>query len=693
MGATARPVSAGEISGRRKTVRTQFLRPPQQIWLRKAGALALFEVAFFFAYRYGMSFSQGAPAPFWFPDSVLLVALLIVPARSWWLYILAAAPIRFLALPADAPPFWFLVLTFVNDSLKAMLAAGLLRRFLPNPVRFDRLRNFEIYVAVAVLGVPMLSAAGGAAAWHALGRPFWPAWQAWFLGDVMANLLLTPAILYWLFGYRDRRRSPQSARLVEGLLLTAGLIALGLVAFSGRLTRPYDFLALLYAPVVFLMWAAIRFGLKGASAALTLSALLAAIAAAEGRSPFATQSAEEHILWIQLFVLAVAFPVLFLAVLVRERDDGAVALRQSEGRYREVVNSQTDLICRYLPDATLTFVNEAYCRFFGRSQEELIGRSLLELIPEEEREATRSRIRALIEERPVDPDDIQVARPDGSFTWLHWVDHVIRGRDGRVAELQSIGRDITDRKNAEGAQRHLAQAARLAQLGELTASIAHEINQPLGAILSNADAAEMLLKSGHLDEIGEILADIRRDDVRAGEVISRVRALVSRRQTDLESVDLRDVTGQVVRLAEAEARRRGVSIALEFEPSLPYVHADRVLLQQVLLNLILNGIDAMADALPDERRLSITAGSAGAFVEVAVADSGHGISDRLLPHIFDSFVTSREDGMGLGLAISRSIVQAHGGRIWAENNPRAGSTLRFTLPIENDFRFASAETK
>ncbi|HEY6931551.1 MAG TPA: MASE1 domain-containing protein, partial [Thermoanaerobaculia bacterium] len=153
-----------DISGRRRTVRTQFLRPPQSVWLRKAGALALFEAAFFLAYRYGMSFSQRVPAPFWFPDSVLLCALLIVPLRSWWLYILAAAPIRFLVLPADAPPFWFLFLAFVNDSLKAVLAAGLLRRFLPNPVRFDRLRDFAIYVGVAVLGVPLFSAAGGAAA-------------------------------------------------------------------------------------------------------------------------------------------------------------------------------------------------------------------------------------------------------------------------------------------------------------------------------------------------------------------------------------------------------------------------------------------------------------------------------------------------------------------------------------------------
>src|SRR4029453_8806533 len=157
----------------------------------------------------------------------------------------------------------------------------------------------------------------------------------------------------------------------------------------------------------------------------------------------------------------------------------------------------------YLPDTTLTFVNDAYCRFFGRSRDELIGRSFVELIPEAGRSVAREPVASLIPNPRVVADEHEVFRPDGSIGWQQWVDHAIQGPDGRVIEFQAVGRDITERKRAEEANRMLSHAGRLALLGELTASIAHEINQPLGAILSNADADEMLLEQGHqkLDEV------------------------------------------------------------------------------------------------------------------------------------------------------------------------------------------------
>ncbi|MGE5276593.1 MAG: MASE1 domain-containing protein [Acidobacteriota bacterium] len=681
---TAGLLSADNLSGRRRSVRIEFLRAPSTSWVRVAGSVALFEATFYVAYRYGMSFTQSVPAPFWFPDTVLLCALLLTSPRLWWLFILAMAPIRFFVVPAAAPA-WFVAAAFVNDSLKGLLAAALLRRALPNPVRFDRLRDFGVYVAIAVFGVPMLSAVGGGAAWRALGKEYWPAWQAWFLGDAMANLILTPAVLYWLFGYRDRRRGPRSGRVVEGLLLTGGLVALSLAAFSGRIPGPYDSLALLYGPVVFLMWAATRFGLKGASAALTLSAFLAAGAAAQGRGPFAAQPPEERILWIQLFLFAVALPLLFLSVLVRERDAAGASLRQSESRYRDIVNSQSDLICRYLPDTTLTFVNEAYCRYFGRSRGELIGRRFLDLIPEAAREAARQHVLSLVANPRVVTDEHEALRADGSIGWQQWVDYAIRGRDGRILEFQAVGRDVTDRKRDDDANHEMRHAGRVVLLGELTASIAHEINQPLGAIVSNADAAGMLLESGgqQLPEIREILSDIRQEGLRASEVIGRVRSLVGRRPMTMAALSLRAVATDVMRFADPEARRRGVAIDMCFDSGMPDVRGDRVSLQQVLLNLVLNGMEAMGDVPPGGRRLTLSATSLGdGRVEVAVSDCGHGIQPDLLPRLFDSFVTSRENGMGLGLSISRSIVEAHGGRIWAENNSGGGATVRFTLPAD-----------
>jgi len=277
----------------------------------------------------------------------------------------------------------------------------------------------------------------------------------------------------------------------------------------------------------------------------------------------------------------------------------------------------------------------------------------------------------------------EVVRADGSIGWQQWLNHAVRGRDGRVIEFQAIGRDITDRKHAEDADRRLAQAGRLALVGELTASIAHEINQPLGAILSNSDALEMLLEAGagRPEEIRAILSDIRREGLRASDVIRNVRSLVRPREMQMRALDLRELAADVMRLAETESRRRGVLIEADMAPGLPRVRGDRVWLQQLLLNLIVNGMDAMSDEPQRQRCLALRASpNGGTWVEVAVADAGHGIPADLLPRLFNSFFTTREHGMGLGLSISRSIVEAHGGRIWAENNPGAGATFRFTLP-------------
>jgi len=230
----------------------------------------------------------------------------------------------------------------------------------------------------------------------------------------------------------------------------------------------------------------------------------------------------------------------------------------------------------------------------------------------------------------------------------------------------------------------LAHASRLTMVGELAASIAHEINQPLGAILSNAETAEILLQSKqlHLEEVQQILADIRKDDLRASEVIRHMRELVRKRELKLKLIDLNAVVSNVLRFVDGETHRRGVEIEKQFANTLPVVRGDVIHLQQVLLNLILNGMEAMSESSESNRRLTIrTAYDGKGNVEVAVEDSGPGIPSERLPRLFDSFFTTKTHGMGLGLSIVRSIVEAHGGRIWAENNSSGGACFRFTLPV------------
>ncbi len=238
-------------------------------------------------------------------------------------------------------------------------------------------------------------------------------------------------------------------------------------------------------------------------------------------------------------------------------------------------------------------------------------------------------------------------------------------------------------------QQELAHASRLSIVGELTASLAHEINQPLGAILSNADAGEILLENPHpqLDVIRQILADIRRDGLRASGVIQHVRKLVRKRELELERLDANAVATDVTVLLAPQARGRRIAIAMTLWPQPAYLRGDRALIEQVLINLIMNAMDAVeakgaADDAPSARPpvgLDVSIMSDGE-IEFRITDAGIGIPVERLSHLFDSFYTSKAHGMGLGLSISRSIIEAHGGRIHAENNRGAGATFRVTLP-------------
>ncbi|MDM0113697.1 ATP-binding protein [Variovorax sp. J22R133] len=228
----------------------------------------------------------------------------------------------------------------------------------------------------------------------------------------------------------------------------------------------------------------------------------------------------------------------------------------------------------------------------------------------------------------------------------------------------------------------LAHASRLAIAGELTASIAHEINQPLAAILSNAEAAELLLKSGRLgpDEMGGILADIRRDDLRASEVISRLRTLLARQVVARQPLDLNAAIVEGCEMLEAEARRRAVKLVVRTGSEPVHVVGDSIQIQQVLINLVLNGMDAIGN-LPERRRtLVVSTTLRGNGVELEVSDHGEGVAPENLPKLFDSFFSTKSRGMGLGLSITRTIVEGHGGRIWADSTRGVGTVFHVELP-------------
>jgi PAS domain S-box-containing protein len=374
----------------------------------------------------------------------------------------------------------------------------------------------------------------------------------------------------------------------------------------------------------------------------------------------------------------------------RRRRFAEESLRESEERYRNVVETQTELICRYLPDSTLTFVNDAYCRYFGRTREELIGRPFIGLIPESDRAAALKYIEAIGQSPHGDTYEHQVVRRDGSRGWQQWTDHAIREAEGSVIELQGIGRDITDLKVAdmevEQRRKEVTHLTRVAILGELSGALAHELNQPLTAILSNAQAAQRLLARvpSDLEMVGEILDDIVTDDLRAGEVITRLRALLKKGEASFQPLDLNDVATEVLALARSELIERHVTVSTRLAPGLPSIHGDRVQLQQVMLNLLLNACEAMGTRPSAERRLTMsTALDGDGLLLASIADRGGGIPPDAADRLFEPFFTTKPHGLGLGLSICRSIIAAHGGRLWADNNADGGATFTLALPAPN----------
>ena len=287
--------------------------------------------------------------------------------------------------------------------------------------------------------------------------------------------------------------------------------------------------------------------------------------------------------------------------------------------------------------------------------------------------------------------EYRVVLPGGQIRWI-----TSRGRvqfDGAGTPIleRGVSLDVTERRKTEREaqllRQEVAHVGRVSMMGQLSAALAHEINQPLGAILRNAEAAQLFMQSASpdLDEIRASLAAIIKNDQRAGAVIDRMRALLKRHELEVIRLDVGDVIGDVVTLARADAVSRHVKLDADIVGDLPPVRGDRVHLQQVLLNLVLNGMDAVNGTNQEERRVTVTARQGAApMVEVSVGDTGPGIPAEILASVFDPFFSTKPNGMGMGLPISRTIVEAHGGQLWAETNHGGGATFRFTLPIAEE---------
>ena len=389
-----------------------------------------------------------------------------------------------------------------------------------------------------------------------------------------------------------------------------------------------------------------------------------------------------------------------------------------EQRFRRLIEAVTDYAIYMLdPHGIVTSWNAGAQRFKGYTPDEIIAEHFSRFYTEEDRQ-TDLPSRALetaAREGRFEQEGWRV-RKDGSRFWAHVVIDPIRGEQRTLIGFAKITRDITERREAQQAleatrmalfqsqtmetmgqlkraeererelQAELLHVSRLAAMGQIASIIAHELNQPLAAIVNYVEGCRSLLESSEITDAGLIrdaLAQVAQQALHAGQILRRVRGFVGRRSCERERVNIADLLHQASTLAIVGAKPNGSTASVRSTGASQFVVGDKTQLQQVVFNLVRNAVEAMQES---ERRelLIATASSGNNLVEVSIADTGPGIDEEIRSRLFEPFVTTKRHGMGIGLSLCRTIVEAHGGQLWAEPGPNGGTVFRFTLPVISD---------
>lgn len=664
---------------------------------RTAVAALLVAIAYYVGAKVGfaLTFYPHPISTLWPPNAILLAALLLTPPRSWPWLLLAAFPAHLAAELQGGVPTAMLLGWFVSNCSEALIGAIGVRWMMRGPLRLDSLEHVSVFVLFGALLAAFASSFLDAAFVKLIGwgeGSYWQLWRMRFFANALANLTLVPVIVTWASGALPVVRQASLRNWVEPCLLTLGLLVVSIAVFSPQQAGAETTPVLLYAPVPFLLWAAVRFGPIGTSTSLLVVVLLAIWGAIHGHGPFVTSSPTESALSIQLFLIVVSIPLLFLTAVIQERKRSEAALRSSEERFAKAFRSSPDsMVITRRSDGRIIDVNHRWESLFGHDREAAVGSTLWDLgtFPTaKDRDAFQQ---LMVSQGYVRDLEMSLRSKTGDIRQI-----VIGAETAEMAGepcFIAIIRDLTDQRRAERElkerQRELAHLGRVAILGELSGALAHELSQPLTAILTNAEAAQRLLDQRPVDmqEVRDILHDIAEENTRAGEVIRRLRALFKKGEAQLQPLDLNQVVGEALELAHGDLIARNVPLTTQLARVLPPVHGDRVQLQQVLLNLIHNACEAMSGVETAERRLAVSSeAGADGMVQIRISDTGPGFAAETPERLFEPFFTTKSQGLGLGLAITRSIIASHGGRLWASNNAERGATFCFTLPAQEPAR-------
>jgi signal transduction histidine kinase/integral membrane sensor domain MASE1 len=629
-------------------------------------------------------------APFWPPNIVLFCALLLTPPRQWWIYIAATLPAHTLAELGVGMPAPQLIVAFVTNCLVAVANAFAVQRLLVEPPWFGTIRKTIIYVLITAFLSPAFCALGGAFV-QILGGgsidDFGQFWARWYASNALGSLTLGPIAMICLESTTRPRLAP-TGRAVEAAIIAAVLTSACIIAFEDLPSIATGYLPLLlYLPLPIIVWAVVRFGAKGASGAIFVISVVLIWRTLNGPSLFDIGSPEANVFGMQLFLIGLSPPILLLGSAIEETRRAERTTRESEQRISFAAASSNVGLWQY-EFATSAFWATDYCRtLFGLSPSEpLTLDTLVSRIHPNDSPTTSAALASAISRAA--SLDVEFRVQDGDeIRWISVRARAVAGDDGKPTAMSGAFGDVTSRKLAEAdadvQRQEIAHLMRVSMLGELSGGLAHELTQPLTAILSNAQAGKLLLAKGNksLSEIGNILDDIIAEDERAGEVIHRLRGMLKKGDVKHEPIDMNELISSTLRLLHSELIDRRMSVSFDNAASLPATRGDVVQLQQTLLNLLVNAMDAMENVPPTRRTISITtAPTDDGGVEVHIFDRGTGLPASREHKVFQPFFTTKKRGLGLGLSICTSIVKLHGGTLSLQNNVREGACAIFRLP-------------
>jgi PAS domain S-box-containing protein len=668
--------------------------------------LALGAVTWALAWVALVILGPGKIAPIW-PANGVVIAVLLRADRKRQLVFLAAAlcGLALGGLTAGGAMWPSLELTGV-DLTEIVVSSVAIRWRLANEVDLSRRRD----VVICGLAAMASSGLGAAGACVVLG---WIGHGAliqnlclWTLADSLGQMIGAPIVLAMI---AFPRRPPISRRDVGWI--ASAIIGLAVVVIGAFAEAGLGLKFLIFAPMLVVVF---QMEALGAALGALLTTVLAIAFMLAGHDPMGLDGfgPAGHEILLQIFLLAsvvINFPV---AAALAERRRAQEAVKVSEANYRLLADSAPDVIARVHVGGVIDYVSSAAQHLTGHGVEALAGTNFFDLVHHDDKALVQSKLAKFLRQTKgatLRGVEFRLIRKDGAEVCIEA--NAYRLIDADTGDTLGVGaflRDVTRRRAMEQAlrrrraearaseqarraaeeaaretQAELARVGRLLSVGEFATSVAHELNQPIAAIITNGDTSLRWLDKDPPDlaEARAAIGRAMRDAHRAGDVIARTRAMLSKTPPSFSNLDLNACVAEVLLFTDLELRRHRIAVIRRFADPSPLVWGDKVQLQQVIINLVRNGIEAMTANTDRPRRLTLTTTkSAGGDIMLTIEDTGGGIAPETQAHLFDSFFTTKVGGVGLGLPISRTIIEAHGGRLWATSDGRAGAVFNVTLP-------------